>query len=180
MRVQSSLHREQAAIAEFEVANRRLQRAATKAQTLSGIMGPFGGVMNNSSTAIVAGVGGYMAVLGLATVGTVVAFVNYARQFMFPMMQIANLYNTIQSAIAGAERVFEILDEEPELPDIPNADPLAEIQATWSLMMSVSATSLTRRCSRTSASTPAPARPSLGRPHRRRQDHHRQPADAFL
>jgi ATP-binding cassette subfamily B multidrug efflux pump len=57
-----------------------------------------------------------------------VAFVNYARQFMFPMMQIANLYNTIQSAIAGAERVFEILDEEPELPDIPNADPLAEIQ----------------------------------------------------
>ncbi len=127
-RIIKAYGRESDTLADFEVANRRLQSAATKAQTLSGIMGPFGGVMNNSSTAIVAGAGGWMAVAGLATVGTVVSFVNYARQFMFPMMQIANLYNTIQSGIAGAERVFEILDEELDLPDAPDATALDEIQ----------------------------------------------------
>ena len=63
----------------------------------------------------VAGVGGWLVVNGTATVGTIAAFVNYTRQLGQPINEIANLYNQIQSAIAGAERVFEILDEAPEI-----------------------------------------------------------------
>ncbi|MCA9960432.1 MAG: ABC transporter ATP-binding protein, partial [Anaerolineales bacterium] len=69
-----------------------------------------------------------MALRGLATVGTIASFINYSRQFGRPLNQIANLYNTIQSAIAGAERVFQIIDEVPELVNAPDAVPLAEIK----------------------------------------------------
>jgi ATP-binding cassette subfamily B protein len=84
-------------------------------------------VVNNISLALVAGAGGWMAVQGWATVGTIAAFVSYSRQFSFPLNQIAQLFNVIQAALAGAERVFEILDEEPELTDAPDAQPLAHI-----------------------------------------------------
>jgi ATP-binding cassette subfamily B protein len=83
-------------------------------------------VVNNLGLAIVAGVGGWMAIGGLATVGTIASFINYTRQFGQPLNNIANLYNTIQAAIAGAERVFEIIDEDPEV-DAPNARPLEAI-----------------------------------------------------
>ena len=69
-----------------------------------------------------------MALQGLTTVGTIATFVSYTRQFGRPLNQIANLYNTIQSALAGAERVFEILDEIPELSDAPHTLPLNEIR----------------------------------------------------
>jgi ATP-binding cassette subfamily B protein len=102
--------------------------APTEAQTLSSLMGPIGGLVHNTSTAVVAAAGSAMAVAGLASVGTVVTFVTYARQFMRPVMEIANVYNTIQSAIAGAERVFQIMDEVPEVQDVPPPTPLDEIQ----------------------------------------------------
>jgi len=69
-----------------------------------------------------------MAVLGLATVGAIASFINYARQFARPLNQITGLYNTIQSAIAGAERVFEVMDEVPELQDAPDAHSLTRVQ----------------------------------------------------
>ena len=119
--------REQAVIEEFEVSNRKLQKASTRARIFAGTMGPLGGLVNNSSFAIVAGVGGWMAVQGLATVGTIASFINYARRFTRPLSQIAQLYSSIQSALAGAERVFQILDEIPELADVPDALPLDEI-----------------------------------------------------
>ena len=68
-----------------------------------------------------------MAVQGMATVGTIISFVNYARRFSWPLNQLLNLYNQIQSAIAGAERVFEVLDEVPELADAPDAVSLGDI-----------------------------------------------------
>ena len=105
-----------------------LRKAASRAQIFAGALGPISNFVNNTGLAIVAGAGGWMAVQGLATVGTIAAFINYARQFSMPLNQIANLYNTIQSAIAGAERVFEILDETPELIDAPGAIPLANIR----------------------------------------------------
>ncbi|MBN1994306.1 MAG: ABC transporter ATP-binding protein [Anaerolineae bacterium] len=126
-RVVKAYSREQAAIDDFEQANRKLQRAAIMAQTYALVLGPLTNFVNNVNFAIVAGVGGWMAVQGLATVGTMVAFVNYARQFGRPLNQIAHLYNMIQSALAGAERVFEILDETPELVDLPNAPLLDKI-----------------------------------------------------
>ncbi len=126
-RVVKAYVREQAVIDQFEVTNRKLQRASTYAQIFAGTMGPLNNLVNNIGFAMVAGAGGWMAVQGQATVGTIASFVNYAQRFAMPLNQIANLYNTIQSAIAGAERVFEILDETPEV-DAPDAQALGQIR----------------------------------------------------
>jgi ATP-binding cassette subfamily B protein len=120
--------RERVVLEQFEDANRRLQRAATRAEILSGFVGPMMNMINNFSFAIIAGAGGWMAVQGTASVGTIATFISYARQFSRPLNQLAQLYATIQSAIAGAERVFEIIDEVPELADAPDAQPLGEIR----------------------------------------------------
>ncbi len=127
-RVVKAYAREQAAIEQFDRANRKLQRAATRARIFAGSIGPLTNFVNNIGFAIVAGAGGWMAVQGLATVGTIAAFVNYAQQFTRPLNQIANLYSEIQSALAGAERVFEILHQVPELLDTSDACPLDRIQ----------------------------------------------------
>jgi len=126
-RVVKAYVREQAAIGEFDVANRKLQRAATRAEVFSGFMGPMMNLVNNLGFAVIAGTGGWMALRGLATVGTIASFINYARQFGRPLNQIAQLYAQIQGAIAGAERVFEILDEVPELTDARDAWPLEQV-----------------------------------------------------
>lgn len=114
-RVVKAYHREDAVLKQFDAANLELRTAATKAQIVSGVIGPFMNLIGNASLAIVASVGGGMAVAGLATVGTLAGFINYSRQFGRPLNEIANLYNSIQSAVAGAERVFEIMDESPEV-----------------------------------------------------------------
>jgi ATP-binding cassette subfamily B multidrug efflux pump len=126
-RVVKAYVREQAAINTFDVSNRKLQRAATRAEIFSGFMGPTMNLINNLGFAIIAGAGGWMALRGLATVGTIASFINYARQFGRPLNQIAQLYAQIQGAVAGAERVFEILDEVPELADAPDARPLEQV-----------------------------------------------------
>jgi ATP-binding cassette subfamily B protein len=126
-RVVKAFVREAEAIKGFDVANRRLQQAATQAETYAGVMGPVMNLMMNTGLALVAGIGGWMAVQGWATVGTIAAFVSYARQVGRPMFQIAQLFSVIQSALAGAERVFEVLDETPDLADAPDAIPLEHI-----------------------------------------------------
>jgi len=126
-RVVKAYHREAGALAEFDTSNTELKQAATRAQSISGSMGPLMNTINNVGLAVVAGVGGSLAARGLATVGAIVSFLNYTRQFGRPLNDIANLYNTLQSALAGAERVFEIIDETPET-DAPDALPLAEIR----------------------------------------------------
>lgn len=120
-RVIKAYVREQNVIADFEVENRKLKTAAIRAQTYSGLMGPLMNLTNNVTFAIVAAAGGFMALSGVATVGTIASFLSYARQFGQPLNQIANLYNSIQAALAGAERVFELLDETQEFADIPSA-----------------------------------------------------------
>lgn len=127
-RVVKAYVREQGTIEEFELINGKLRRAATNAQTFAGFAGPLMNFVNNVGFAIVAGVGGWMVVRGMATVGTIATFVYYARQFARPLSQIAELYSLIQSALAGAERVFEVLDEIPELSDSPEAQALEHIE----------------------------------------------------
>ena len=125
-RVVKAYVREQAVVEDFGVVNRRLQRAATRANVLAGFMGPLMNMVNNLGLAIVAASGGWLALHGLATVGTVAAFVNYSGRFSRPLNQIAQLFNSIQSALAGAERVFETMDETPEV-DAPDARPLEHV-----------------------------------------------------
>jgi ATP-binding cassette subfamily B protein len=106
---------EERVIGEFDAANERLRAAATRATIFAMLLPPLMHLATNLDYAVVAGVGGWMAVRGWATVGDVVAFLTYARLFARPLNEIANLFNTIQAALAGAERVFEVIDAEPEV-----------------------------------------------------------------
>ena len=112
---------EAAAEKEFSEYNRRLRHSGTIAQSVSGCMGPFMNLINNLSYLIVAVAGGYMIVGNAGvTVGMMFSFIGYMKNFSRPLSEIANLFNTFQSALAGAERVFEIMDEGKET-DAPGA-----------------------------------------------------------
>ena len=118
--------REGTTIEGFCEVNRELRRVALRARIYAGFMGPLMGMVNYAGLAIVATTGGWLAVRALATVGEVATFVNYAGRLGFPLNQIASLFTTIQSALAGAERVFELMDETPET-DAAGAQPFGHI-----------------------------------------------------
>ena len=100
---------------EFSEINERLTKSAIIAQGVSSFMGPINNFINNISYLIISVVGGYLILKGSAvTVGVVFSFLLYMRNFTRPINEIMNLFNTIQSALAGAERVFEVIDEEKE------------------------------------------------------------------
>jgi ATP-binding cassette, subfamily B, multidrug efflux pump len=106
---------------QFSEVNERLRFSAMTADTVSGFMGPVNNFINNLGLGFVIAIGAVMTVEGLATVGIIAAFVTYSRQFFRPINQLSNLLNLFQSAIAGAERVFEIMDETPDMLDKENA-----------------------------------------------------------
>lgn len=101
-------------IEEFCKISDELRKVSIKAEILGGSMGPIMNCISNISFVIVAAFGGYFAYTGLITIGTVSAFIIYAKQFSRPINEIAQLYGTIQTAIAGAERVFALLDQPDE------------------------------------------------------------------
>ena len=109
---------------QFEESNARLCQVATKAQIWSGFLMPLTNVINNLNFVIVAVVSGILAAYGRISVGLISSFLLYSRQFSRPFVDIANIYNNFQTAVAGAERIFEILEEEPEPADAPDALPL--------------------------------------------------------
>lgn len=113
-RVVVAYHQQRAVERKFDAENERVRAAATRAQTLASFRGPLMNGINNFSLAVVAGAGGLLAVRGLASIGTISIFINYTRAFGRPLNELANLYNSILSALAGAERVFEVMDETPE------------------------------------------------------------------
>lgn len=106
--------REEKAVADFNAINARLRNVGIRAQIFTGLMGPVMNVVNNLSFAIIACGGGWLAFLGVTSVGIVVSFLNYSRQLGRPINELANQFNMIQAAIAGAERVFEIMDSPTE------------------------------------------------------------------
>lgn len=112
----------------FEEKGARLREAGYWAQTYSGFIPKLMNMLNNASFAIIAGAGGVMAVHEMITVGVIVTFAEYARQFTRPLNDLANQFNTFLSAVAGAERVFEIIEEEPEAKDEANAKAASMVQ----------------------------------------------------
>jgi ATP-binding cassette, subfamily B, multidrug efflux pump len=120
-------NREEKGIQEFENHNLNLKKIGIRAQIFSGTIGPTMNLLNNAGFALVAGVGGWIALKGMITVGVIASFTNYVKQFTRPLNELANQYNMIQSAIAGAERVFEVLEEEPEPKDEPSSVELKNI-----------------------------------------------------
>ncbi len=106
---------EKKSIAEFDAINGRLYEAGWKAQFISGIIMPFMMFINNIAYVLVCVVGGILVAKQAIRIGDIQAFIQYARQFSRPIQQTASIANVLQSTIAAAERVFEILDEEEEI-----------------------------------------------------------------
>ena len=106
---------------KFRKNNADVREAGTRAETYAMLVPPLVGILSNANIAIVAGVGAWMALNGLATIGIISVFIAYSQKFADPLRQFSNLYNSLQSALAGAERVFEIMDVTPEIEDAPDA-----------------------------------------------------------
>lgn len=103
-------HQEERISEQFNETNTRLKKAGIRAQIFSGMMGPLMNLFSHTTYLLIAGVGGWLAVRDLTTVGVIVSFLGYSRQFSGPLNEVANQYNMIQAGVAGAERVFEIMD----------------------------------------------------------------------
>lgn len=123
--------REEQVIAQFDEINARLRESGRKAQFMSGMVMPLLNAMTNIGFVIVATAGGWLAISGAVTVGVIASFINYSRQFSRPLNEIANLYSSIQSAQASAERVFALMDVPPEPADkahaLPVTDPMGHV-----------------------------------------------------
>lgn len=113
--------RQEDVLEEFSVLNGQLFENSRKAQTWSGFLMPLMNVINNLIFTLVAIAGGIGTVSYGLSIGTVISFLTYSKHFAQPLNSVAGMFNTIQAALAGAERVFEILDEREETPDPPDA-----------------------------------------------------------
>ena len=121
IQVVKAFNYEDKVITEFDEINTKLCDVGLRAQIWSGFLMPLMNVINNIGFALIAIVGGVLAIDNLITVGVIASFLSYSRQFARPLNDIASLFNLLQSGVAGAERVFEILDEQEEAHDRPNA-----------------------------------------------------------
>jgi ATP-binding cassette subfamily B protein len=120
-KVISAFRRNSTVVAAFRKRNTEVYRAGIYANTYALLLMPLTTVLGNFFVIVIAAFGGFLALQGYVSVGLIAAFINYAQNFVNPVRQLANLYNTVQAALAGAERVFEIIDTAPEPEDPPGA-----------------------------------------------------------
>ena len=106
--------REDYALSQFNEMNNNYTKSAIKSSIYSGLVGPCMNVLNHLSFIIICVVGGVMAFHSVTTIGTIVSFINYSKQFQRPINELANQYNLIQAGIAGAERVFNLYEQKEE------------------------------------------------------------------
>ena len=116
--------RRQQAIKDFKSLNSQLYESSFKAQFISGIIQPVTQLVSNLIYVAIAVLGGYRVATGSMSLGDVQAFISYSRQFGMPLAQIAGLMNTVQSGVASAERLFELLDATEEEPDLKVSIPM--------------------------------------------------------
>ncbi|NBD26836.1 ABC transporter ATP-binding protein [Paenibacillus glycinis] len=116
---------EKKSVAKFNEANERLYESGWRAQFVSGMIMPIMGFIGNIGYVLVSVAGGLLVLHKSITIGDVQAFISYSRQFAMPITQTAQIANIIQSTIASAERIFELLDEEEEVPEAANPTALA-------------------------------------------------------
>ena len=115
-------------VAEFEALNDDMRDKQFKAHFYGGVMGPIMHNLSNLSFAVTAGVGGLLCIFAGFDVGGLTIFCTYARQFSFPINNLSMQMSTIFSALAGAERVFAVMDEMPEAPDRVDAVPMENVK----------------------------------------------------
>jgi ABC-type multidrug transport system fused ATPase/permease subunit len=113
--------RERANVSEFQQINRANRDANVQAQTLTSAFSPALDVVSTVALALVLGYGGWSVVRGTISLGMVVGFMTYVQRFYRPIQMVSSLWTQFQSALAGAERIFELLDTEPEVVDAPGA-----------------------------------------------------------
>lgn len=126
-KVIKAFRRKESAIENFRYNNNIVYKSGIYANTYALLLMPITNVLGNFFVIIIAGFGGWLALKGLVTVGIIATFINYGQNFIQPLRQLANMYNSIQAALAGAERVFEILDTEVEVKDSLDAIEFASL-----------------------------------------------------
>jgi ATP-binding cassette subfamily B protein len=126
--VMKAFNGETESVERFDGLNNTLFGAAWKSQFLSGLMMPIMQFVGNLGYVAIAIMGGYLAAQNAITVGDIQAFIQYVRSFTQPLTQIANISNILQQTAAAAERVFEFLDEEEEIPDVEDPVSPEEIE----------------------------------------------------
>jgi ATP-binding cassette subfamily B protein len=112
----------------FRAANAEAYRAGVSANTYALLLMPLTSVLGNLFVIVLSGLGGFLALSGMVSVGVIATFIMYGQNFINPLRQLSNLYNTIQAALAGAERVFQILDVPAEVDAGPGAPALHTIR----------------------------------------------------
>ncbi len=127
-KVIKAFHRKELVIEAFRVQNQVVYESGVYANSYALLLMPLTSVLGNFFVIVLAGLGGWLALQNLVTIGMIATFISYGQNFIQPLRQIANLYNSIQAALAGAERVFDILDTPAEINDAPDALPLSVIQ----------------------------------------------------
>ena len=127
-RIVKAFNRQQEAIDEFDKENDRLYQASFKAHFISSTIQPAMQFINNLNYVAICVIGGMKVANGVLSLGDVQAFIQYSRQFTQPIVQTASIMNVLQSTVASAERVFELLDEEEETPDTENPVVLEKVE----------------------------------------------------
>ncbi len=127
-KVVKAFRRNESVIEAFRERNQAVYKTAISANVYAMMLMPLSNVLGNFFVILLASFGGYLALQGLVSVGMIATFVNYGKNFVNPLQQIANMFNAIQAALAGAERVFEIIDTAPEVRDAPDALALDDVK----------------------------------------------------
>jgi ATP-binding cassette subfamily B protein len=127
-KVVNAFRRNETVIEAFRLQNQAVFKAGVYANTYSLLIMPLTNVLGNFFVIVLAGLGGWLALRDLVTVGMIATFINYGQNYTQPLRQLANLYNSIQAALAGSERVFEIIDTPLEIADATDALPLETIR----------------------------------------------------
>ncbi len=127
-KVVKAFRRNDSVLAAFREKNEAVYRAGVYANSYALLLMPLTNVLGNFFVIVLTGLGGWLALRNLVTVGMIATFISYGQGFIQPLRQLANMYNAIQAALAGAERVFDVIDQPPETPDAPNARPLPTIR----------------------------------------------------
>jgi ABC-type multidrug transport system fused ATPase/permease subunit len=127
MRVVQSFTREQANQRQFRSVNNRYRESNQETVVLNGLYFPFVDFLSAVATATVLGFGGWLALEGDVTVGTLFAFLLYLSNFFDPVQQLSQLYNTFLSAVAALDKIMDVMDEEPEIVDSRGAQPLPPV-----------------------------------------------------
>jgi ATP-binding cassette subfamily B multidrug efflux pump len=127
-RVIKAFRRNESVIEAFRKSNQEVYKAGIYANSYALLLMPLTNQLGNLFVITIAGLGGWLALKGLVTIGTIAAFISYGRSFVNPLRQLSNIFNAIQGALAGAERVFEVMDTQPEINDAPESATMDEVQ----------------------------------------------------